>query len=103
MPDTAAPKRRPTKRSSATPSVSPRPAAGTGDGGEQPHDPRQEAADRDTVVKALTRMYGCGEIDARRRIAGCDAELVALMAKQERIGRRDRIPALLAGASPTAR
>lgn len=58
-------------------------------------------ADRDTAAKAICCMYGCGALDAHRRLDAYAPEIIAEMAEQERLGRRDRIPAILARAPKT--
>ena len=55
-------------------------------------------ADRDLAARAICAMYGCGSLDAHRRLDAYAPEIISQMAEQERISRRDRIPAILARA-----
>lgn len=58
-------------------------------------------ADRDLAAAAIRGMYGCGTLDAHRRLDAYSPDVIAQMAEQERIGRRDRIPAILARSPKT--
>lgn len=52
--------------------------------------------DRTLAEKAIRGLYGCGIPESQSRIAKLDGSVITRIAKEEKDGRRDRIPAILA-------
>lgn len=76
-------KRRPSSTADATPAGAAPPAVPTDD-------------DIALACRAIRSMYGCGVDTAAERVRRYPNSVIIAMATEERNGRRDRIPAMLA-------